>query len=312
VSPRFDASSKHLFDEYLADMVPLSGRTPAGPTEVIDSDVSTVTAAADKVVLVREAAPWVFHCEPHTYRDPDLPRRLNVYNALLEYRHGVPVLTVVLLMRREADHADLNGLYQQGFPGQPPYRTFRYEVVRLWEQPVAAFLSGGLGLLPLAPLCDVREDDLPEVIRRMDERIAREATPAENGTLWTATGVLMGLRYPSVRIAEMLQGVQTMQESTFYQYIVEQGRAEGIVQGVAQGIAEGIAQGIAQGVAQGRAEGRIQECQEVLLRLGRKKFGDPTEAVLQGIQGINDLTRLEQLSERLLDVATWDDLLATP
>src|SRR5205809_179697 len=72
---------------------------------------------------------------------------------------------------------------------------FNYEVVRLWEQPVRRFLRGGLGTLPLAPLCRLRaasslEAALAPVIGRVVERLEREATPEERAKLLAATYVL--------------------------------------------------------------------------------------------------------------------------
>jgi hypothetical protein len=58
-------------------------------------------------------------------------------------------------------------------------------------------------------------------------------------------------------------------------------------------------------------EGGIEALQRTLLRLGRKKFGQPDEAITAAIKSINDLGRLERMAERLLDVSSWPDLLAT-
>ena len=57
-------------------------------------------------------------------------------------------------------------------------------------------------------------------------------------------------------------------------------------------------------------EGRVDEPHRTLLRLGRRRFGDPDERIRRGICDAQDLDRLEALSERLLDVASWDELLA--
>lgn len=107
-----------------------------------------------------------------------------------------------------------------------------------------------------------------------------EARREEVGTFWTATGTLMGLRYPAIQIVELLKGVHGMKESTFYQYIV----------------------------AEGEAKGR----RATLLELGQKKFGPPTEDTIRAIHAITDIPRLAALTERLLDVSSWDELLATP
>ena len=59
-------------------------------------------------------------------------------------------------------------------------------------------------------------------------------------------------------------------------------------------------------------EGRVEGLQRALLHLGRKKFGEPDEAARRALLDITDLDRLDRLSERLLDVSTWQDLLQTP
>jgi hypothetical protein len=57
-------------------------------------------------------------------------------------------------------------------------------------------------------------------------------------------------------------------------------------------------------------EGGEAAVQRVLLRLGTVKFGSPGPDVEAAIRAIHDLPRLERMSERLLTVSTWQDLLA--
>ena len=174
-----------------------AARTTTAKLEIINADLSTVTAAADRVLLVREDPRWLLHLELVSSRDDDLLPNLPAYNILLWRRHRVLVQTAVVLLRKSADWPELNGTFQQGFPGRPPHLVFHYQVVRVWEIPPETFLSGGLGILPLAPWGAVTEAELPSVIRRMDERIRREAADDEAGTLWTAADVLMGFALPA-------------------------------------------------------------------------------------------------------------------
>src|SRR5437868_5820726 len=105
----YDASTKYLLQNRLADWLPLAGRTSSARVEIIDADLATVTAAADRVLRVHESPPWLLHLELQSSRDPDLVSNLHVYNALLERRHGPSVRTVVVLLRRSADAPDLTG-----------------------------------------------------------------------------------------------------------------------------------------------------------------------------------------------------------
>jgi predicted transposase YdaD len=124
----------------------------------------------------------------------------------------------------------------------------------------------------------------------MEDRLAHETAPAEAATLWVSTYLLMGLRYPPAVAAQLLQGVRAMKESSTYQAILDEGRAEGR--------------------AEGETIGRIEEALKVLLLLGGKQFGPPNASTRATIEAA-DLERLERLTERLLDVSSWDELLAS-
>ena len=256
---------------------------------MIDADLATVTAAADRVLRVCEDPPWLLHLELQASRDPDLLPNLPVYNVLLERQHSALVRTVLVLLRKSADWPGLTGTVQRGFRGEPPYLVFRYEVVRVWQLSPETFLSGGLGILPLAPLSAVVETELPGVIRRMDDRIRTEAAPGEAGALWTAADVLMGLRYPRQLVTELLQGVHGMrihgiEESVTYQAIVEEGEIKGM----------------------------LRARQDDILRLGRRRFGAPTPDTEMALRGVADPERLARLLDALQDVSNWNELLATP
>jgi predicted transposase YdaD len=83
-----------------------------------------------------------------------------------------------------------------------------------------------------------------------------------------------------------------MEESVTYQAILRKGRAAGL--------------------AEGKAEGKAEEAKQLLLRMGRKRFGPPEPRIGAAIESIAELERVELLVDRLLDVASWDELMATP
>jgi hypothetical protein len=70
-----------------------------------------------------------------------------------------------------------------------------------------------------------------------------------------------------------------------------------------------LAEGEAKGRAEGEAKGRSAEAKAILLRLGRKRFGDPDTATVAALEAITDLAYLESLSDRVLDVGSWQELL---
>ncbi len=67
---------------------------------------------------------------------------------------------------------------------------------------------------------------------------------------------------------------------------------------------------LAEGEAKGKAEGRAEEARRLILRQGTKRFGPPGASVEAAIVGIGSVERLELLAERLLEVESWDELLA--
>jgi hypothetical protein len=279
---RYDASTKYLLEVRLADWLPLSGRTTTAQLRIVDADVSTVTAAADRVLVVEEEEPWILHVEPQSGRDALLPARTQMYNTLIGWRHGLPVRSLIVLLRPAADGTELTGVFERRFPDESPYLVFHYQIVRLWQLPVERCLDGGLGLVPLAPLGAVTEAELPAVIGRMRQRIDQEATAEEAATLWTAADVLMGLRYSRELVGELLRGVQNMKESVTYQAIVEEGVEKG----------------------------RLEATRQMLLDVGTERLGEPSEDVERAIGRIADLERLRRLGRRLMHVATWQELLA--
>ena len=162
--------------------------------------------------------------------------------------------------------------------------SFWYRVVRIWERPVEGLLSGGIGVLPLAPLADVERARLPEIVRRIDQRFAEEVPPSDIGDLWSATLVLLGLRYYDEHEGkQLLRGVRGMRESSTYQAILEEGRVEG----------------------------RIREARQIVLELGTGKFGAPDAETVATMERLNDLDTLHRLALGVLRASNWQELLAT-
>lgn len=153
-------------------------------------------------------------------------------------------------------------------------------MLRVWQLPAEQVLAGGIGTLPLAPVGDVQPGDVPDVIRRMKERLRGERRRGRAADVWAATYVLLGLRYSQAFADLLFQEVLGMEESVTYQAIVRRGRIEGT--------------------------------RRLILRLGRKRFGPPDEAATAALNAIADVQRLEDLGERLLDVGSWQELLGLP
>lgn len=279
MTKKYDVTTKDLVELRPSDWLPYLGLPPAD-VEIVEAELSTVSLAADKVLRVLSSLPWLLHLEFQSGHDVSLLLRTLHYNIILFIRHGLPVRSVIVLLSEDADRSSITGTLRHRLPDTGVYLEFHYEVVRVWEKSVEDVLAGGLGTLPLAPLANVTEAQLPGIISRMKARVDAETTPDQAGKLWTATNVLMGLRYDAGFTQQLLQGVMNMKESVTYQAIVQ--------------------------------EGRIEEARRILLRLGGKRFGLPSEAIQVALNTTTSLEGLEALTDRISDVESWTELLGLP
>lgn len=286
MAKQFDATVKQLVESHPGDWLALAGIEGSRTAEIIDADVSTVSAAADKVLRVSAPQPAIAHVEIQTGPDRSLDGRTLLYNVLLRHRHQLPVWSVVILLRPQGPSAILGGFSE--VLGPENRIDFRYRLVRVWQVPAERLLSGGLGTVPLAPISALGTADLNEVVRRARQRLASETRGSELQDALTATRILMGLRYPRDLIDRLFSGETIMKESVIYQAIIEEGREEGLVEG--------------------RVKGRVEEAKEMLVRIGQRRLGKPAENVLAALAAMTDVQRIEAMGDRLMDANSWQEL----
>ena len=105
----------------------------------------------------------------------------------------------------------------------------------------------------------------------------------------TSALTLAGMRLDFDVVEAMRGRLRTMnilKDSSFYQVLLKEGREKGL------------------------QKGRIKGLRKTPIRLGRIRFGRLPKATRAAIEAIDDLDRLERLSERILTATSWDDLLA--
>src|SRR5262249_27522961 len=224
---RLDVSAKELVWEDPAACLERFRVGPRGPVSVIASDIPPLTASADKVLRVDGPEPYLVDLEPHSYHHTGLARTLWYRQVALDYRHNLPVLTVLMLLCKEANSPSLTVTYERRLPDGWPTNRYNYRVVRLWQEDPDPYLAGGGNLVPLAPLTNVAEESLPDLMRRMAERINPEPRPRAE-KLWIATLFLMGLRYEEAFAMQSVEGVYNMRESKIYQGPRRRGAADAL------------------------------------------------------------------------------------
>jgi predicted transposase YdaD len=291
VSLPFDATLKDIVQQFLRDYEQLLDLNTFAPLSPLNVDLSTISAATDIALGHGDPPDRIVDLNFQSGPDPHLDARVLMYNSVLHYRYHVPVHSVLILLRAVAEHRNLTGRLRYRGKRHKGKMDFSYEVVRLWQRPTKLFLTGGLGVLPLAPLCRLPAgipvaEALAPIIRRIHQRLTQEATPLLRAQLLAATYVLLGLRVTEAQANYLFQGVHNMEDSTTYQAILAKGEAKGEVKGEVKGM------------------------QKTLLRQGRKRFGPASKNIQTTIQGITEVHRLERLTDRILEAASWQDLLA--
>lgn len=291
MSHPFDATLKDILGHSAADLTPVLHLPVGVPSRALNIDLSTISAASDVAFGFGQPLEQIVDVNFQSGPDNLVDARLLLYNAAYHHHYPVPVRSILILLRPAADHSHLTGLLTYRAGGSRV--EFAYEVIRLWQQPLAPFLTGGLALLPLAPLCQLAADvpleqALRELIHQIDRRLTAEAPYARAVQLMTAAFVLTGLRVGKQSLSHIFRGVKAMYDSSAFTLYEEKGRQEG------------------------RQEGRVEESHRLLLRLGSKRLGVADSATEAALRAINDIDRLERMADTVLTASSWQELLAMP
>lgn len=289
----FDATLNTLIDAHIEDWARfLAARcgVPLGPVSVLDTDLSA-TLQADRLFRIDGPNPAAVHLELESNGRLGMPDELLSYSvAARTANKQIPVHSVLVLLRPKATATDLTGFLEVPGANGEPYMTFRYTVVRVWQESLDSLLAAGPGIAPLAMLTNEAAGDLPSAFTKFRARLRATAVPdnVERGLLGS-TFVLCGLRYDPNQVDALYRELSmTLEDSTTYQLIFGRGEARGEVRG------------------------RTLHAQAWVLLFGGKRFGLASESVQATVRAITDPERLDRIGARLFDATSWDDLLATP
>jgi len=291
----FDATLKQLVDRYCQDWVGFIceqvGLPPNSVAVPLDSDLSTLSLQSDKLFRVAPPHGGLIHLELQSAWGGDLPPQLHYYNTFAAYKHNtLPVRTVLLLLRPEADSPKLTGrLSYTDEIGE--YLNFRYHVLRLWQIPYQHLLDGPVGLLPLALLTDDAAPLLSELVTKVDMRLEHDRVSKESHSeLLSACNILLGLRYDNAMIQSLFRELRTMRESSTYQAILDEGRLEGRLEG--------------------EKRGELQGLREAIIDATDVKLGLPPVSLTEKLESIVDREQLRRLIRVAVRATSWDEIIA--
>jgi predicted transposase YdaD len=296
----FDIALKDLLDLCAPDWVRLFAADVGIPATAavvpLEVELTADPLLADKVFRLQPPQTGILHIEPQASWDGKFAERLHAYNAALDVKYGHPVYTVAVLLRPDANSPRLTGELLRHRADGRRYLAFEYTLVRVWELAVDDLLAGGIGILPLALLTDDARGRLGDIVDRIDDRLTAGGVSKERRERILTDGfILSGLRYNDAEIERAFLRARGMKESTTYQMILREGRAEGLRAGLEKGREEGR--------QEGRQEGQLDAARGALLGVLRARFGTVPPAVHQRIEATTDAAALQALVPLAVTVA---------
>jgi predicted transposase/invertase (TIGR01784 family) len=185
-------------------------------TELKPSELLLDPIRADAMILL-QSNDVILHIEFQT-----LPKE-EIFFRMLDYRvrgyrryMGKIIIQVVIYLKLTTSEL----AYQTSFSLENT--EHRFQVMRLWEQPVSLFLEYS-GLIPFAVLG--QSADAEETLRQAAQRMDQIEDPRTQANLMAASGILAGLQLDEEIIYRVLRR-DIMQESTVYRSIWREAEAE--------------------------------------------------------------------------------------
>ena len=282
---QYDEIVKHLMHQYANEFAMLSfGTSEVQVLETLDTEHQTVKVHRNdmtfKVLWHNETVLLHIEVQTEDSRDKPMPFRMLSYASELLLRHEFPVYSVVIYLSPNAGQTDPGG-YSYG--NDVFGLQHKYHVIRLADLEGEAFLeAASVGLLPFTPLMKPPEGINTEAwLQRCVEKT--EAAPVDSqtrGTLLFALSLLGGLVHDPSFLDKLITE-EIMQESPYYELIIQRG------------------------VERGARENSINNILSVLAERFPQSDVQPVAEALESIQDIDRLTELHRTAVRTFSVETF-------
>ena len=157
---------------------------------------------------------------------------------------------------------------------------YNYRVVRMWDEDPEPYLTSGINLVPLAPITNVTEDELPGLVKRMEGRINAEPRPSARRSSGPPRTCLWGYG-----TRKRLRHICWKECTTCRNRLL---------------------------IKRFSAKAPSRESSALLMLQGTRRFGKPDSATLTAIEAIRDIEKLDALGVRIVDpdVRDWNSLSA--
>lgn len=267
----YDNLCKILAEKYPRDFIRWLLNQEPRTIKILKTELSIEPIRADSVTFL-QTENRILHLEFQTTikSQTSISLRMLDYYVRLTRKYQVSVTQVVIFLQETSDEIAFTTEYVS------EVTTHRYQVIRMWEQDSALFLSN-LGLLPLAPL--TRTDSASALLSQVAQSIAKIPDIETRQNTAAYTEILAGLKFEQDLILQLLRE-ETMQESVIYQYILQKGER------------------------QGEQEEALKFC----LFLLDERFGEIGSSIIERVQVLNK-EQLEALGRAILRFSSLPDLV---
>ncbi len=287
--PYYDEVFKHVTGEFPYALAALALNTPDVEVgERLSTEHTTVQMHQNdmtfQVRLPDEEA--ILHIEAQTDDSTQrpMPLRMLAYSSFLSLEHQKHVYSTVLYFRPPAGRRD-PGVYRYGNPERGGVE-FWYNVIRVYALEGEAFLDAdALGLLPFTALMKSPGDMTAEAWVEKCVQTTQQASVDRKtrGTLLFALSLFGSLVHPP-ELFQNLISEAIMQESPFYQRVMQRGIEQGVEQGA------------------------TRATRDAVLKLLQHRFGDVPESIANHITKLHHISQLEAFFEKVMNAETLDDI----
>ena len=229
----------------------------------------------------------ILHIEAQTDDSTRKPMHLRMlhYSSSLALKYEKNVYSAVLYFRPPAGRND-PGVYRHGNE-QLGGKWFQYKVIRMYDLEGQDFLDPeAIGLLPFTALMKHPEDMTPEawVEKCIETTLATDVDSNEQSTLLFALSLFGSIAHPKEFFEDpRLEAI--MQESPFYESVMQ------------RGIVRGREEGIELGEKRGEWRGARQTSIESTMNVFTHRFPNADANALKDmLEAIDDLDRLKQVN----------------
>ena len=230
----------------------------------------------------------VVHAEFQRYHDKTMGRRMWEYNSIATFLTRLPVYSFALYLRKD-DHIVEPPYKLEGVNGEVLH-AFYYKNICLWEVPPEELKQTGMeGLLPLLPLTKGAEIARDDIVKAMIDGLRVVGKEDILSLGYAFASLVYGTEADKQwlkRRFEMFES--TLEDSWFYQEIMQKGIEKGIEKGVEQG--------------------ELKTLRSVLVRFVETRFPELKALAHKLVEHATTSALLEQTVDKILEAQSIDQV----